>query len=397
MSSADADVAVVGGGLIGVAAALGLARLGARVVLLERQPPQGSSGRFGMDVRHVTLSPASAALLEQLGVWRELDAVPFSAMRVWEDWGSQDIRFDAAEVGRTELGWIVENAPTLQALFTALEREPEVRCVFGGELEALELMPERAVLQAGGASVTCRLVVGVDGARSTVRELVNAETSVFPTGHHALATLVQVSRPHRGLACQRFLLDGPLALLPSREPKLVSVVWSQSPEQAARRRELPEPAFCAELGAAIEGAFGAVEATDARFVFPVAQHLVERMDPAPRVLLLGDAAHVLHPLAGFGANLGFEDVRDLLERFAGLPACQDPGSARIWRRFARQRKARAGMLLTLMATLRSVYAEDEPLLVWLRNHGVRLTGAAAPLKRQIMREALGITPLAARW
>ncbi|MEZ5553656.1 MAG: FAD-dependent oxidoreductase [Pseudomonadales bacterium] len=383
------QAAIVGGGLVGAVAALSLARRGWSVLLLERSRPVPADGRFLMDVRNVALAPASQALLAAVGVWAELQPAPYVRMEVWEERGTEAMSFSAAEVGRRELGWIVENGRALAALWRALDVEPGIRLVLGERLEAIEETAAGIRLCTDGGTYDARLLIGVDGARSTVRELSGTRLATFPTGHEALATLVRTESPHEGVALQRFLLDGPLALLPSREPSISSVVWSQSPDQAGRRLALPEPDFCTEIGRAIEHRLGAIEAVAERHTFPLAQQLVDDFNPTPRVLLLGDAARVVHPLAGLGANIGFEDVRELLDGVDTLPRGTDPGAAGLWRAFARQRRARARFMLRLMSGFKQVYAADSPAAQLLRNVGVGWLNRAAPLKQQFIREALG--------
>ncbi len=175
------------------------------------------------------------------------------------------------------------------------------------------------------------------------------------------------------------------------------MVWSQPPGEAERRANQGDDAFCRELERCLGSRFGKVQAVDARIVFPLVQTLVSTFNPHQRVLLIGDAARVVHPLAGMGANIGFEDVRDLLAELAGVGADQDPGVPGIWRRFARQRRLRSQMVLALMSGFRRAYAAGGPLANWVRNTGVAWLDRAEPLKTQIMREALGIGPLAKRW
>lgn len=394
MTAEAYDLIVVGGGLIGAAAALGAGRQGRRVMLLERARPEAVSGRFGMDIRNVSLSPASRSLLTSLGIRGELQCAPFVGMHVWEEQGTEALDFSAADVDRQELGWIVENAHLVSALWAALDSLDTVDMVVGESLEQLAVEASCVEVTTDAGRYQGKLLVAVDGARSRVRHLLGLETVSYPTGHHALVTLLQTELPHRGIAHQRFLLDGPLALLPSTEPDCVSVVWSQSQEQAERRQALSDVEFCQEIGAACEHQLGEVIACDDRHVFPLFQHLVADFNPGQRLLLLGDAARVLHPLAGLGANVGFEDVRDFLDRLAQLPEGEDPGSRGIWKRFARHRRTRAQLMLGLMTALREVYSEDDPYLQWLRNLGVKLTATVTPVRRQVIREALGLGPLA---
>jgi 2-octaprenylphenol hydroxylase len=392
----DHDVIVVGAGLIGAVAALGLADTGRGVLLVDKAAPEPSRGRFDMDIRNIACSPGSAALLQRVGVWSDLEPAPYRCMEVWEERGTATLTFEASEVGRQELGWILENSPTVLALWDKLERAAQVDILLG-EVTAVHSESDQIAVEVAGKRHTANLLVAADGARSNVRTLVNTQLDTLATGQHALVTVVQTERGHDGVAYQRFLLDGPLALLPSRQADLSSVVWSQSPELASGRLAATDEEFCAALGGAMEHQLGLIVAVDTRRVFPLQQHVVADFNPLDRVLLIGDAARVLHPLAGLGANVGFEDVRDLLTRFSALPPAADPGMAGIWRAFARKRRLRAQLMVAAMAGFRQVYAEGGPLRGWLRNSAVSWVNQALPLKQQIIREALGLGPLAETW
>lgn len=389
------DVLVAGGGLVGAATALGLAASGRTVTLVDRARPEVSVGRFGMDIRNIACAPASRAFLEAVGVWSSLVAAPYVRMRVWEERGTAELDFDAVDAHREELGWILENGPTVRTLWDRLASEEGVEVVIG-TLDGIDLDADRARVVVDGRSLDSRLLIGVDGARSAVREALGVPVRTLATGQQALATIVRTAAGHEGVAYQRFLLDGPLALLPSREPRLSSVVWSQSPEAAVRRQSLDEASFCAELETAIEARLGRVEAADRRLTFPLAQHVVADFNPAPRALLIGDAARVLHPLAGLGANVGFEDARDVLAVFRSLPRGADPGTPGIWRAFARRRGVRARMMVAAMGAFRQGYAGSGPLETWVRNRAIGWLDHTPLVKQQIIREALGLGPLATR-
>jgi len=397
------DVCVVGGGVIGGAAALAAARAGYQVLLLDRAAPLAAPGRLGVELRTLAVSPASAALLDELGVWSTQPRACYHRMVVWEELGTGAMTFDAADVGRAELGWIVENGPLAMALWDALDNHPRVRLAAPCELVAVQAQEQAVALSLrpglDGATAEqwhCRLLVGADGARSRVRELLAVDASRRPTGHHALATVIRSERPHDGVAWQRFLRGGPVALLPTREPDLSAVVWSQPDEQARARQALPEAAFRADLGRALQHCLGAVDAVDERAVFPLDELLVSRFRGGPRSLLIGDAARVIHPLAGQGANIGFEDVRELLAVLRAVAAepAPDPGAPRHWRAFDRRRRTRSQLMLGLMRALRAGYGGANPALALARNLAVGWLDGAAPVKQQIIREALGLGPLA---
>lgn len=386
------DLAVVGGGVIGAAAALGGARRGFRVLLVEPGAPQLSRGRLGLDLRTLAVSPASRALLDELGVWNALTAAPYRRMEVWEERGTKAMTFDAREVSRAELGWIVENSQAAVELWAALRRQEAVS-IREAPVHVVRPAPDRVDLEVDGATLSAHLVLAADGARSRVRDSLGVTVRAFDVNQMALATAVRTARPHEDTAWQRFLLDGPVALLPSTDPHVCSVVWSQSPQQADRRMLQDEAEFARELERAVQSRLGAVEAVDRRLVFPLRQQLASSFNPHPRVVLLGDAARVVHPLAGLGANLGFEDVRDVLDVLADLGPGSDPGTAGLWRAFDRRRRTRAQLMVGVMGSLQQIYARGDPLTQWLRNTGVAWLDRAGPLKRQIMMEAMGLGPV----
>ncbi|MCZ6709339.1 MAG: FAD-dependent monooxygenase [Gammaproteobacteria bacterium] len=392
-----AEIVVVGGGLVGSLIALGIAQTQREVTLIDRSRPQIRHGTLGMDIRNVAVSPASRELLEQVGVWADLHPAPYNAMQVWEERGTRAIEFRAREVGRDELGWIVQSSEVLCALWDALSQMSNVTLETGAAVEEVSVGGSCVVVRTADGDVRARLLIAADGAHSRVREALKVATRQTPTGHHALATVVRTEIGHHGVALQRFLIEGPLALLPGDDAHLSSVVWSQPPARAEQRLALTEEEFCAEIEGCLEARLGAVTAVDERFVFPLDQMLVESFNPVPRVLIVGDAARVLHPLAGLGANVGFEDARDLLDDLAAIPSGLDPGAPGRWRKFARQRRARSRMMLALMTGFRRAYAGSDPWSQWLRNTGVDWLNHAGPLKRQLIREALGLGPVARRW
>ena len=388
-----AEVAVVGGGPVGAAVALGLADAGRRVVLTDRMRPQGQPGNLSADLRAMALSPASQALLAELDLWRRLRPTPYRLMRVWEERGTAQLRFDAAEVGRAELGWIQESGPLSEAAWARLAEHPKVEILLGESPSVVKPKPSAVVLQVGDRELSAALLIAADGAQSPVRRQLGVEAKAWDAQQVAVASVVYTSKGHAHTAWQRFLLDGPVALLPGVDAKAAALVWSQSPEAAARRMALDEAAFCAELTRATEACQGQVEAVDRRLSFPLAQSVASTFNPHHRVLLIGDAARVVHPLAGLGLNLGFEDVSGLLRTAKGA---LDPGAPGLWRTFARRRRARALGMAHFLSALQGFYGLPQPAVGWLRNFGVRMVNNSASVKRQLITEALGLGPVARR-
>ncbi len=394
-------VVVVGGGLVGASAALGLAQLGLQVTLIERAEPERRMGRLGVDVRNVALSPASTEFLASLGVWQNDLGAAYSRMHVWEQWGNAELDFTAASVGAEQLGWIAEQSELLTHIWAQLKRHDALAVVLE-EVEALDGGTDAVeVALSSGRVVAADLVIAADGGRSKVRERAGYRVDEKPVGQAALATVVRVDGCHADTAWQRFLTDGPLALLPSRRADICSVVWSQPDALAAARKVLPADEFCAMLTRFTEARLGTVVEIDERMVFPLTQQLANQttFDRDKRVLLIGDALRVIHPLAGMGVNLGFEDVNALLHvieaaRSGTTDGVEGISRPELWRRFLRQRRVRSQMVIQGMAFLKSIYGQSHPGAALARNVGVGLIQRVDLLKQQVVREAMGLGPLA---
>jgi 2-polyprenylphenol 6-hydroxylase len=405
----DYDVVVAGGGLVGATAALALARCGRSVALIDRQRPVVRRGALGFDVRTVALNLASERLLAELGVWHRLDVCRYRRVVVWEETGSAMLEFLAEDAAVKDLGAIAEAGPATHVIWQAADDEPRLTSI-RGELTAVEPAAAgpaprgRSRTPGGGAGsavkialgdrrLSARLLIAADGAESTVRRLLGVPAEIRATPHMAIATVVEMAGTHEATAWQRFLHDGPLALLPlpGRSQHVCSVVWSQSRAEAERRMQLDDAAFRSELQMASEGRLGSVREVDRRASFVLRQQLSADFFPAPGVILVGDAARVLHPLAGQGVNAGLEDVRELVAIAAAVEASDLPRPD-VWRGFARRRRLRSRLMLRAMDAFRQAYAIEDPVLQWLRNVGVRRLDAMPPLKRTLIMEALGIGP-----
>ena len=379
---------VVGGGLVGSTAALGLARIGYSVALFERARPQEVSGRFGFDARMIALAPKWKAFLESFGegVWHHRGQ--FDRLHAWEELGTAEVCFCAEDAGIEQLGFMASMSDLQARLFKLVEAS-DIEVMLGERVDDINVGVDGVTLSASN-EVEGALLIGADGASSRVRELLNLERKVRPTGQSAIVTVVWTSEPHGQRARQRFLHDGPLALLPldsEDDGHYASIVWSQSSAQAERRAALDEADFCAELTLASERCLGEVLASDERFCLPLEQQVSESFASGSRTLLLGDSARVLHPLAGQGANLGLEDVEALLEVLKTRPA--DVGADHLWRDFSRLRGLRSQSMLAAMEFFRRVYAIDDPTFSWLRNVGVRFVDSFDPVKQALLKEVLG--------
>lgn len=395
MSRADENrILVLGGGIVGCVAALGLANNGYAVTLVDRQEPKITRGRFDVDIRHVALSPASQQMLAKFGAWDSFVSAPYRCMHVWEQWGMGQLDFTAAEVGRQELGWLVEVSPLLCKLWQQLHSQQNIDVRLGeisrADFGALSSKVV-SIAFADGNEAQYNFVVAADGAQSFVRRVLNVSVDETQVNQVALATVVKTQKPHQHTAWQRFGTDGPLALLPAQDEHTVSVVWSQSPNKARLRQRMSEAEFCADITHASEHCLGDIIAVDQRLCFPLIQQSVKSCLPHPRALLIGDAMRVVHPLAGLGVNVGIEDVRGLLGVANHGLDLATPG---IWQRFVRQRAARSASMIRMLELLQKTYGNPNPGVTLLRNMGIQAFNALHGIKQQVMREAMGLGPIA---
>jgi 2-octaprenylphenol hydroxylase len=393
------DICVIGNGIIGKVAALALAQAGLSVTLLTPPAAQPKTAPAGWDVRVYALNQVAHALLSSLRVWDALDAAriaPVDAMVVNGD-GPQSggrLAFDAYSARAGLLAWIVEDSNLNAALDAALRFAHNLKVVSARALR-LEQDERRATVHLdNGATVAAALVVGADGGQSWVRAQCDIGIDFRPYGQRAVVANFSTELPHHGAAHQWFTsAEGIIALLPLPGNQ-VSLVWSAPDALADTLMQEPLSQLAGRLTALPRQPFGKLAPLEPENVKALPLALIRpHAIVSQRVALVGDAAHVIHPLAGHGMNLGFADVTTLLQVLAERGAERDCGDARLLRRYSRARKE--DILLMQIATdgLERLFAADfEPLRV-ARNIGLNLLDQLPVLKRRLMSHAMG-NPLA---
>ncbi len=401
-NGADFDVVIVGGGIVGSTLAAALARNGIGAAVIESAPPRPYSG--GPYAERVSaLNVASQRILSALGAWPHVAkrrVSPFRQMHVWDEGSHGSIHFSAADIGEPYLGHIVENDLVVDALHAALRQSDSVEVLQPLRVEAMSFSADAVRVRTSTAGViTAKLLVAADGARSRVRRTAAIDVARRSYRQRAIVANVKTELPHEETAWQRFLTTGPVALLPLADGNC-SLVWSCDTERAKALAALDKRAFAEALGAALEHRLGAVELIGERRAFALlklhAQSYIGR-----RCALIGDAAHVTHPLAGLGANLGVADAASLAqvlqEAFAKGRA--DAGSHRVLRAYERWRRGENALVLTLMDAFKSGFGSRSRPLAALRGLALGTADALAPLNHLCIRRAMGLEgdlPLIAR-
>jgi 2-polyprenylphenol 6-hydroxylase len=402
------DVVIVGGGPVGACAGALLARGsgGARalsVALLEPRPPAALPADAPLEARVVALSRASERVLSHAGAWARMRGPrlsPYERMRIWHESVSPSsaavLRFDAADVSEPNLGYIVENHLLQGALLAAFTAA-------GGHIEpapltALELNEESVTVRTPRGTLAARLVIGADGAQSALRQAAGLSADIRAYAQTAIVASVATAQPHDATAWQRFMKDGTLAFLPLADGTS-SIVWSADDEVAARVLALDAAAFAGALDRASDLALGATRLVSERVSFPLNRVSAPRY-VAQRVALIGDAAHVVHPLAGQGVNLGLLDAAALAQQVAaGVGRGEDPGALGVLRAYERWRKSELAAMSTAIDAFDRLLAHGAGPLALVAQRGMSWVNRSQELRRFFIRRALGVSgelPEAAR-
>ncbi|TXH75847.1 UbiH/UbiF family hydroxylase [Thiobacillus sp.] len=385
MSGERYQVVIVGAGLVGTAAALALGRQGVRVALVERQPPQAPTDTW--DTRIYAISPAPQRFLERIGAWQRLDAdriQPVYRMDVTGD-ARGTIRLDAYESGVSHLATILESGRLQHALWQAIEADGNVALHCPAAIESIArdgVLTQLAL--ADGTTLEADLVVGADGAASRIREWAGLTSTLTPYGQSGVVANFECERPHRGTAFQWFFDSDILAWLPLGGNRM-SMVWSTRTAHADELLALDGAALADKVRAAGHDRLGELRLLTPAAAFPLRLIRVDAV-VAPGVVLIGDAAHGVHPLAGQGVNLGFGDAETLVDVLARRPARSYCGDVRVLQRYARERAEPVRRMQALTHGLHHLFADTRA--GWLRNAGMRIVDHLPPMKAALVREAM---------
>lgn len=395
----NVDVAIVGGGMVGLAVACGLQGSGLRVAVLEHVAPHALSADAPPALRVSAINAASEKLLSRLGVWPDIKgqrASCYHGMEVWDKDSFGRITFDDNSLGFSHLGYIVENAVIHMALWRKAQQCADVTLFAPAEVQQVAWGENEAFLSLkDGSMLTARLVVGADGANSWLREKADIPLASWDYRHHAMVATIRTEEPHQSVARQVFHGDGILAFLPLSDPHLCSIVWSLPPLEAARLQDIDDAAFNQALTVAFDNRLGLCKLDSERWVFPLTGRYA-RQFAAHRLALVGDAAHTVHPLAGQGVNLGFMDAAELIDELKRLHRQgKDIGQHMYLRRYERSRKHSAALMLAGMQGFRELFDGQHPAKKLLRDLGLKLADTLPGVKPQLIRQAMGLNDLPA--
>lgn len=397
------DVIIVGGGMVGacMACALvnetftnrGTARTPLRIALIEGTEFQPDWPADSFDLRVSAISRATQNIFSAIGAWPVMvdeRVSPYRAMHVWDATGDGVIHFDSADIGEPELGHIIENRVILKGLLDVIRQHENIDYLCPQRPMQLEQHPGHMLLTLeSGKTLAGKLIIGADGANSWVREQAGIKTQQTPYHQKAVVTTVKTEHHHQETAWQRFLPSGPLAFLPLTHG-YSSIVWSTDDSKADALLELDDAQFKLQLQDALANQLGSIVFCDKRAAFALrsqhADHYVQ-----PRIALIGDAAHTIHPLAGQGVNLGFADAASLAQvLIEARSRHKDFGTQSVLRRYERWRRGNNMAMLSAMTGFKNLFGNNLPVLREARNVGLNITNQFTPFKNGLIRHAMGL-------
>jgi 2-octaprenylphenol hydroxylase len=385
------DVIIVGGGMVGLTTALAIRKQSdLTVAVIDTAAPTALS--VEPETRVSAINLASQHIFENLNVWPAIQQMRLKAyqqMHVWDKQGFASLNFDQQSVNQAQLGWIIENNVIRQALWQQVEKTAGITLVTDKLSSIAEGDTEVFASFENHPPIIAKIVIGADGANSWLRQQMKMPIIFRDYDHHALVATVHCPQGHQNTAWQVFLPEGPLAFLPLYDDHLCSIVWSTSPAQAKQLLTTDITEFNKQITAASDGKLGAISLQSERGCFPLTMRLVHEFNQS-RLILIGDAAHTIHPLAGQGVNLGLLDASCLAQTIAELANSQkDIAHTPTLNKFSRYRKTQAAEMIAAMELIKQTFAIKPKPLQLLRGFGMSLLDNISPIKQILVKQAIG--------
>lgn len=381
------QVAIIGSGVVGLAVATGLAQLGLRIGVFDARPIALDHSN-DLDLRVYAINQASVKLFKQLGVWQSIldtGVSYYQRMYVWDESSNGELCFNSQEIAKPNLGYIIEEKKIRNALLQNLLNSESVTFYQESKLENISIEQEQVYLSGNNIDCKAKLLIGADGANSWVRKHLSFDCTQTPYKHQAIVCHVKSTLSHNQTAFQIFTKEGPLAFLPLQDNHQCSIVWSISPEQAQVLMDLDDSEFIIALEDAFQVKLGHILSVSQRVSFPLIERKLESFIK-PRVMLMGDAMHTIHPLAGMGVNLGLADVAAFLKIVQENKFAFD--SYRALRAYERMRKGPVFATTHLMQLLKNSFT-DKGIPASLRGWGMNLITSTSWIKHKVMQFAVG--------
>lgn len=386
------DIAIIGGGMVGATVAGCLGGSDLKVAVIEQRMPKAFAPEQARDLRVSALSIASQTVLASINAWPGVLSrrfCPFRRMRVWETTGNTE--FNCQDINRPELGFIVENRVIQLALLDSLARFDNLELLAPASIDSIAYNPPQAsvLTLADGSKISAKLLIAADGGDSRVRQRVNLGVNSCDYDQHALVLSIATAAAQQDITWQRFVPPGPQAFLPL-SGNFGSLVWYNSPEQVSRLKALPRADLLQQLTAAFPSCLGTVEQILAVGSFPLkrqhAQHYVK-----DGVALVGDAAHIINPLAGQGVNIGLLDAAALAEVLVTAQTSgKDIAAAKTLAAYEKMRRNENLRMMLVMDAFYRVFSNEVLPLKFLRNAGLGLADSVLPVKNKVLRMAMGL-------